>query len=53
MLCVERNGLLDGEYAEPYAGGAAIAFSLMFREYVTDIHINDIDTAIYAFGTRS
>ncbi len=49
MLVVEQNGLLDGEYAEPYAGGAAVAFSLLFREYVTDVHINDINVLIYAF----
>jgi len=49
MLSIERNGLLDGEYVEPYAGGAAIAFSLLFREYVTDVHINDINVLIHAF----
>ena len=49
MLSIERNGLLDGEYVEPYAGGAAIAFSLLFREYVTDVHINDINALIHAF----
>lgn len=49
MLSIEQNGLLDGEYVEPYAGGAAIAFTLLFREYVTDIHINDINVMIHAF----
>ncbi len=49
MLVVEQNGLLDGDYVEPYAGGAAVAFSLLFREYVTDVHINDINPLLFAF----
>ncbi len=47
-LMVE-NRLLDGEYVEPYAGGAAIALELLFHEYVSCIHINDISRPIYAF----
>lgn len=46
---MERNGLLDGEYVEPYAGGAAIALELLLQEYVSHIHINDISRPIYAF----
>jgi len=46
---MERNGLLDGEYVEPYAGGAAIAFELLLQEYVSRIHINDVSRPIYAF----
>ncbi len=46
---IEMNGLLDGEYVEPYAGGAAIAFELLFQEYVSRIHINDISRPVYAF----
>src|ERR1039457_1541713 len=46
---MERNGLLDGEYVEPYAGGAAIALELLLQEYVAHIHINDISRPIYAF----
>ena len=44
-----RNGLFDGEYVEPYAGGAAIALELLLQEYVSHIHINDISRPIYAF----
>lgn len=40
---------MDGEYAEVYAGGAAVALSLLFGEYVRAIHINDIDPGVYAF----
>ncbi len=46
---MQRNELLDGEYAEPYAGGAAIALELLLQEYVSHIHINDISQPIYAF----
>jgi DNA adenine methylase len=46
---VQRNHLLDGEYVEPYAGGAAIAIELLLHEYVSRIHINDISRPIYAF----
>jgi DNA adenine methylase len=46
---IERNALNDGEYAEPYAGGAAIGLELLFQEYVAKIHINDISRPLYAF----
>jgi len=46
---IELNGLSDGEYVEPYAGGAAIGLELLFQEYVTKIHINDINRPVYAF----
>jgi len=50
-LVVERNRLLDGHYVEPYAGGAAVAWSLLLAEYVRHVHINDIDPALFAFWT--
>ena len=46
---IEANELEDGMYVEPYAGGAAIALELLFHEYVSQIHINDINRPIYAF----
>ena len=46
---IEENGLSDGEYVEPFAGGAAIALELLFHEYVSRIRINDISRPIYAF----
>jgi DNA adenine methylase len=48
-LVLSQNGLLDGHYVEVYAGGASIAWSLLFEEYVRHVHINDIDPAVYAF----
>ncbi len=41
--------MLDGNYLEPYAGGAAVALSLLFNEYVRKIYINDIDKSIFTF----
>lgn len=46
---MKENRLLDGEYVEPYAGGAAIALELLFHEYVSRIHINDVSKPVYAF----
>lgn len=45
----ETNDLLDGHYAEPYAGGAGVALELLFHEYASNIHINDYDPAVHAF----
>jgi DNA adenine methylase len=46
---MKENRLLDGEYVEPYAGGAAIALELLFQEYVERIHINDVSRPVHAF----
>ena len=46
---MQANRLLDGEYVEPYAGGAAIALELLFHEYVSRIHINDVSKPVHAF----
>ena len=46
---IKENALLDGTYVEPYVGGGSVALSLLFNEYVSDIHINDKDISIYAF----
>lgn len=46
---IECNDLLGGTYIEPFAGGASVALSLLFTEYINNIVINDIDRSIYAF----
>jgi len=46
---MKANQLLDGEYVEPYAGGAGIALELLFHEYVSCIHINDVSKPVHAF----
>lgn len=45
---MEANNL-SGDYLEPYAGGAGIALDLLFNDYCQNIHINDLDVAIYDF----
>src|SRR5579863_4109465 len=49
MRLLESNGLKDVHYAEPYAGGAAIALALLFEEYASTIHINDLSRPVFAF----
>jgi len=44
-----NNGLEDGHYVEVYAGGAGIAWPLLFEEVVRVVHINDINRSIHAF----
>lgn len=46
---IRENKLYDGEYVEAYAGGAAIGLELLFQEYVTKIHINDLSRPVYSF----
>ncbi len=46
---LQLNGLEGGHYAEPFAGGAAVALDLLFSERVKHIHINDIDHSVYSF----
>lgn len=46
---ITANKMLDGHYVEPFAGGAAVAIELLLQDYVTYIHINDLDRSIYAF----
>lgn len=46
---ITDNGLCDGEYSEPYAGGAAIALELLFQKYVSLIRINDVSHHVYSF----
>ena len=46
---VRANGLTDGTYVEPYAGGAGAALALLITGEVRRIVINDLDPAVYAF----
>lgn len=46
---MRANGLMQGIYCEPFAGGAGIACRLLLNGTVSEIWINDIDPAIYAF----
>jgi DNA adenine methylase len=46
---VALNFAQPPRYVEPYAGGASLALSLLFSETVSEIFLNDLDPAIYAF----
>jgi len=46
---LRSNALFYGEYAEPFAGGAGIAMTLLLNGYVDRIHLNDFDESVYAF----
>lgn len=45
---IEKNNLY-GDYLEPYAGGAGVALDLLFNGFCKNIHINDVDPAIFSF----
>ena len=46
---LRENNLFYGQYAEPFAGGAGIAWTLLLNSYVSQVFINDIDPAIHSF----
>ena len=48
-LLFQENNLLDAPYIEPYAGGAGVAITLLFDEFSSHIHINDINRSIFSF----
>ncbi len=43
------NNLTGGHYVETYAGGAGVAFPLLYLEYASHIHLNDLNKSVYAF----
>lgn len=46
---IRLNGLSDGRYVEPYAGGAAIAWELLITGVVRRVSINDISRPVFSF----
>ena len=48
---VRANGVADGRYVEPYAGGAGIAWELLITGVVRRVLINDISPSLFAFWT--
>src|SRR5258705_4088691 len=46
---LDENRLTDINYAEPYAGGAAVALALLFEERAAAVHINDLSRPVFAF----
>lgn len=48
-LLVIENRLQGARYVEPYAGGASVALSLLFEDYVDSVQINDLNRGVYSF----
>ena len=48
-LIIQKTGMSNCVYIEPFAGGAGVALALLFEEMVETIVINDFDKAIYSF----
>lgn len=46
---LKLNCLTGGDYVEPYAGGAGIAITLLYLEYASRIHLNDLNRSVFAF----
>ena len=46
---IEANGMTGCHYVEPYAGGAGIAITLLYLEYASHIHLNDLNRSVHAF----
>lgn len=44
-----ENDLLGKEYVEVFAGGASVALSLLFEEFTSHAHINDLNRSVHAF----
>lgn len=45
---LEVNNLKDVHYVEPFAGGAGVAIGLLYEEYASTIHLNDLSRPVYA-----
>ncbi len=48
-LLLLQNDMLGVDYVEPYAGGASVGLSLLFEDYASTIHINDLNRSVHAF----
>jgi DNA adenine methylase len=46
---LQSNDLYGGVYAEPFAGGAGIAWRLLLNGDMTEVWLNDVDPAIFSF----
>ncbi|MBP1785745.1 DNA adenine methylase [Micromonospora sp. HB375] len=48
-LLIVGNDLTGIDYVEPYAGGASVALTLLFEDYVSNAQINDLNQGVYQF----
>lgn len=44
-----ENNMMGGHYVEPYAGGAGVALELLLTDFVSHIHINDLNVGVFSF----
>ncbi len=44
-----ENGIVDGHYVEPYAGGAGVAIEMLLAGKSSHIHLNDSSYPVYCF----
>ncbi|ENO2769056.1 TPA: DNA adenine methylase [Enterobacter hormaechei] len=49
LKLIDINGLNGCDYVEPYAGGAGVAINLLLSGKATNVHLNDLNNAIYCF----
>jgi len=47
------NGIVGTDYAEPFAGGAGLALTLLANGYVSHLYLNDLDSALFAFWSSA
>ena len=45
---IQLNSIHDTIYCEPFSGGAGVAMSLLLKNRVSSVILNDLDTAIYS-----
>jgi DNA adenine methylase len=50
---IDLNRLHGIDYAEPFAGGAGLALSLLAGGYVSHVYLNDLDSAVFAFWSSA
>jgi DNA adenine methylase len=46
---LDANGIMGGDYIEPFAGGAGVAMELLLRGHVRKVHLNDSCSAVFSF----
>jgi DNA adenine methylase len=49
-LVILKNDLVGAESVEPFAGGASVALSLLFEEFVSRVYINDLNPGVFTFS---
>lgn len=46
---MQCNGLMDGHYVEPFAGGCGLALDALYSLHAKYLHLNDLDPVVYNF----